>query len=144
MADLIYNVLPIPLRDIVFVSPDSTVTSCIDLMTDRDIGALVVLDDNKKLIGIVSERDIVRSCLHKCLDLNTAKAADVVFTKVTLLSPHDHVEKAMQAITQTKRRHVLIEDKGELITILSIGDLLNHLLEDKSRVIEHLENYIHN
>ena len=143
MAHLIHSVLPRPPRKIVYINTNDSVKKCIDIMADNNIGALVVLDDDDKFIGIVSERDILLSCLHKGIDINTAKASDVVFTKVTILSPHDLVEKAMQAITDTKRRHVLICEKNEFIAILSIGDLLYHLLEDKAREIEHLENYIY-
>lgn len=143
MAHLIHSVLPVPPREIMYINPEDTVKTCIDLMAERNIGALVVLDTNNKLLGIVSERDILHSCLHKGLDINTATANEVVFKNVIVLSPHDTVEKAMQVITSTKRRHLLISDKGKFIAILSIGDLLFHLLEDRARVIEHLENYIH-
>ena len=115
-------------------------------MTGLDIGAVMVLDKHDNLVGMVSERDIVRSCMknNKCVDLTTGKVSEVVYKEVTILSPNDVVEKAMQAMTQTKRRHVLIrDDNGKFIAILSIGDLLFHLLEDKARTIEHLENYIH-
>ncbi|WP_115712258.1 CBS domain-containing protein [Legionella sainthelensi] len=144
MADLIHNALPTPRRKIICVHPEDSVKKCINLMSEMDIGALVVVDNDNQLIGIVGERDIVRSCLHKCVNLETAKVADVVYKEVTILSPNDHIEKAMQVITATKRRHVLIRDENnEFIAILSIGDLLYHLLEDKARVIEQLENYIH-
>lgn len=143
MANLIHNVLPRPPRKITFIKPDDTIKKCIDLMAEHNIGALVVLDDDHKLTGIVSERDIVFSCLHKGLNPHTTKASEVAFTNVSVLSPHDHVEKAMQTMTDTKRRHVLIYEKDELIAILSIGDLLFYLLEDKAREIEHLEHYIH-
>lgn len=143
MAHLIHSVLPVPPREIVFIKPDDTVKKCIDIMAERNIGALVVVDNEDKLVGIVSERDIIHSCLHKGLDIKAAKASDVVYTKVTELSSHDLVEKAMQVMTETKRRHILICENGEFIAILSIGDLLYHLLEDRARVIEQLENYIH-
>jgi CBS domain-containing protein len=143
MAYLIHSVLPTPPRKVVFIQPNETVKKCIDTMTELDIGALVVMDNHKGLVGIVSERDILRACFAKGLNPEEAKVSDVAFTKVTILSPHDPVEKAMQAMTETKRRHVLIYDKDELLAILSIGDLLYHLLEDKARVIEQLENYIH-
>ncbi|KTD47582.1 CBS domain-containing protein [Legionella quateirensis] len=143
MAHLIYSVLPMPPRKIVYIHPNESVKKCIELMVDLDIGAVVVVDAENKLIGIVSERDIVRSCLNKCVDLNKGKVSDVVFTNVSILSPHDTVEKAMQVITQTKRRHLLIRENDEFLAILSIGDLLFHSLDDKARVIEHLENYIH-
>jgi CBS domain-containing protein len=142
MADLIHNVLPMPPRPIIYVMPDDSIKKCIDLMTELDIGAVVCLDDKNKLIGIVSERDIVRTCLHECIDLNTAKVLDVVYKKITILSPHDSVEDAMQAITDTKRRHILIRENHEFLAILSIGDLLFHILDGKARVIEHLEQYI--
>ncbi|HAU1903118.1 TPA: CBS domain-containing protein [Legionella pneumophila] len=143
MAHLIHSVLPVPPRKIAYIHPDDSVKECIKQMVEKDIGALVVFDNDTHLIGIVSERDILRCYFHKNLSLETAKVSDVVYTNVTILSPHDSVEKAMQVITETKRRHVLIQEEGELLAILSIGDLLYHVLEDKLRVIEHLENYIH-
>jgi CBS domain-containing protein len=142
MAHLIHSVLPVPPRKIVYIHPQDSLKNCINIMVENDIGALVVVDENNQLIGIVSERDVVRSCYYKGLDVETATASDVVYTKVSILSPHDVVEKAMQIITETKRRHILIKEGGELLAILSIGDLLFHLLEDRARVIEHLENYI--
>jgi CBS domain-containing protein len=142
MAHLIHSVLPVPPRKIVYIHPKDPLKDCIKIMVENDIGALVVVDDNNQLVGIVSERDVMRSCFNKGLDTEKATASDVVFTKVSILSPHDAVEKAMQTITETKRRHILIREDGELLAILSIGDLLYHLLEDRARVIEHLENYI--
>lgn len=143
MTDLIHNVLPQSPRAIAYIHPNDSVKRCVDKMIELDIGALVVLDDSGHLLGIVSERDIVRSCLAKN-NLEHAKAVDIAFKEVTILSPHDPIEKAMQAMTATKRRHILIRDDDTLIAILSIGDLLHHMLEDKARVIEHLEHYIHN
>lgn len=143
MAHLIHSVLPKPARKIVCVKADDTIKRCIDIMAEKNIGALVVVDQSEKLVGIVSERDIIHSCLHKGLDISTAKASDIVFTDITFLTPHDKVETAMQAMTETKRRHILICEQGKFVAILSIGDLLFHLLDDKARVIEHLEQYIH-
>lgn len=142
MAHLIYSILPNPRREIAFVEPQVTVSRCVNIMTDLDIGALVV-SDGKKILGIVSERDVIRSCLNKKLTPTRTKAGDIVYRNVSILKINDSIEKAMEVITKTKRRHILVKDQGELIAILSIGDVLFHLLDDKSRVIEHLENYIH-
>lgn len=141
MAYLIYSILPNPRRPIVFIEPDVCVADCVKLMNDNDIGALVVRRD-KELIGLVSERDIVRAFMMKGLNPQEATAADIAWKKVSILDIDDPVEKAMETITRTKRRHVLIEEKGELAAIVSIGDVLFHLLEDKVRLIKHLENYI--
>lgn len=142
MAHLIHSVLPRPPRKIACIQPKDTLKKCMDMMNHHNIGALVVLDDSDQLVGIISERDIL-ACLHKGGDIKTAKVSDAVFTNITILSPNDLVEKAMKAMTETRRRHILIRDQGELIAILSIGDLLYHLLEDNAREIEHLEHYIH-
>ena len=142
MAQLIYAMLPRPRRPIAFIKPEDSVLHCAKRMRDENIGALVV-HDGHALIGIVSERDIVRACVSKGLDASILTVADVVFPEVSLLDAEDTIEHAMKIVTRTKRRHLLIREKGELTAILSIGDLLFYLLEDKSKVIEHLENYIH-
>lgn len=144
MAHLIHNVIPTPRREIAYIDHNDSVKNCVKKMVALEIGALVVLDNDKKIMGIVSERDLVRAAGNKEIHLDNASVSEVYFKEVTILSPHDVVEKAMQAMIDTKRRHVLIRDKGEFIAIISIGDLLYHLLDDKTRVIEHLENYIHN
>ena len=144
MAHLIHNVLPTPRREIAYITFNDSVRNCVKKMAALEIGALVVVDDDHQFMGIVSERDLVRAAVNKNIHLESASVSEVYFPDVTILSPHDAVEKAMQAMIDTKRRHVLIKDKGEFIAIISIGDLLYHLLEDKSRQIEHLEQYIHN
>lgn len=142
MAHLIYSALPHPTRSITFVASDTSVAQCVEIMTTQDIGALVIREDNT-LLGIVSERDIVRGCLFKKLNPEKTRAIEVAYVNVSILSVNDPIEKAMEIMTNTKRRHVLIEDNKELVAILSIGDLLFHLLEDKAKLIEQLENYIH-
>lgn len=143
MAHLIYSVLPYPRRDIVYVGPQLSVADCVELMIAQNIGALVVRSDEHKLIGMVTERDIVRMCVAPDVDPKKTTAGDIAWLDVSILQSNDPVEKAMETITVTKRRHVLVADNGELVAILSIGDLLFHMLDDKTRVIEHLENYIH-
>jgi CBS domain-containing protein len=141
MTDLIYNILPNPRRPIVYIKPDLKVSDCVKLMLDNDIGALVV-HDGDRLIGMVSERDVVRNCVYLGLDPNLATAGEIAYAEVSVLPSNDAVEKAMETITRTKRRHLLVSENGELIALLSIGDVLYHVLEEKSRVIDHLETYI--
>lgn len=142
MTQLIYSALPQPRRPIVFVDAKTSVSQCIALMIEENIGALVVRN-NEEVIGIISERDVVRSCVHHELNPHKITAADIAYADVSLLELNDPLEKAMETITSTKRRHVLVREANELVAILSIGDLLFYLLEDKTRVIEQLENYIH-
>jgi len=141
MANLIYSALPQPRRPIIYVKPTLPLSECVKMMTEQDVGALVV-SDSREVLGLVSERDIVRSCLSLELSLNELKAIDVAYAEVSILDINDSVEKAMEVMTKTKRRHILIEEDGELFAILSIGDLLFYLLEDRAHVIEQLETYI--
>ena len=142
MANLIHSILPQPNRPIIYTHPDVSVAQCVEIMVQHNIGALVVTDDDN-LLGILSEHDIVRSRVHNGLSPSSTKASDILCADITMLKSSDTVEKAMEAITYTKRRHILVSEEGKLIAILSIGDLLFNLLEDKARVIEQLENYIH-
>lgn len=142
MTQLIYSALPQPRRPIIYVHPEMKVSECIKIMAQENIGALVV-QEGKKLVGIIGERDIVRGSMQEGFDFHQTKVADLLWSDVSILDLFEPLEKAMETITKTKRRHVLVSEQGNLVAILSIGDLLFHLLEDKTRVIEHLENYIY-
>lgn len=141
MSNLIYSILPDPPREIVYVHPDVRVAQCVEIMINRNIGALVVSDDDN-LLGIVSERDIVWGLLNNGIDILKKPASDVLWANVAVLKPTDTVETAMAVITETKRRHVLVAEEGKLITVVSIGDVLFSLLDEKTRVIEQLKDYI--
>lgn len=142
MTNLISSILPKPPRSLHYISADLSVEESIKLMVEKDIGALVV-QGNNQIIGILSERDIVRACLKKNLPLQTTSAGEICYRSFIALSSDEPIEKAMKMITSTKRRHLLVIDNDQVIDILSIGDLLFNVLEEKSRTIEHLENYIH-
>lgn len=141
MANLIHSILPSPRNPIAYVNPDVSVAQCVSIMIQHNIGAVVV-GDEENVLGILSERDIVRELVHKGLSPNTTKASDILHADVTVLKSSDTVEKAMEAITYTKRRHILVTENKKIIAIVSIGDVLFNLLENNKRVIEHLENYI--
>ena len=132
MASLIHSILPVPRHPIIYTHPDVSVAQCVSIMVQHNIGALVVTDDDN-LLGILSERDIVRALVNEGLSLTSTTASDIMCADVSVLKSSDVVEKAMEVISE----------EGKLIAILSIGDLLLNLLEDKTRVIEQLENYIH-
>ncbi|WP_188883538.1 CBS domain-containing protein, partial [Alicyclobacillus cellulosilyticus] len=79
----------------------------------------------------------------KDLSPETTKISEVMCADITILSITDTIEKAMEAMTLTKRRHILIEEDEKIVAIVSIGDILYNLLEDRAKTIEHLEKYIH-
>ena len=124
------------------VHPDISIAQCVEMMIQDNIGALVVTDDIN-ILGIVSERDIVRSLVHKGLSAQSTRTSDIMCADVSVMSPMDTVEKAIQVITSTRRHHILVKEDDELIAIVSVGDVLFKLLEDKAQIIEQLQNYIH-
>ena len=142
MTRLILSVLPKPRRPIRFVYPDVVIKQCIEIMVEQDIGALVLSDD-QNVLGILSERDILRNCVMSGRDINSMSAQEAACANISIVKIEDSIEKVMQVITATKRRHVLVEEQGQIVAIVSIGDILFSLLEDNQRVIEQLENYIH-
>lgn len=141
MSNLIDSILSKPARPIVYVHSDMSVRQCVEMMVHDNIGALVVSDDDN-LLGIVSERDVVRGLLEKGNELLDAPVSDILWANVAVLKPTDTVETAMAVITETKRRHVLVAEAGKLISIVSIGDVLYSILANNSRTIKELENYI--
>lgn len=141
MAYLIYSILPNPRRPVVFVDHKVPVIDCVRMMNDQNIGALVVRKGHT-IQGLVSERDVVRSCVLQGKDPLTTPVGDIAFRDFSTLDINESVETAMQTITNTRRRHLLVTEHGDLVAMLSIGDVLLHLLEDRARHIQHLENYI--
>ncbi|GGI80974.1 CBS domain-containing protein [Legionella impletisoli] len=142
MAHILRSLLPQPRRPIVKVYPDVVVKQGVELMVHENIGALVVADEDD-FYGVLSERDIIRFVVYKDLSPETTKISEVMCADITILSITDTIEKAMEAMTLTKRRHILIEEDEKIVAIVSIGDILYNLLEDRAKTIEHLEKYIH-
>jgi len=116
---------------------------CAKLMANLHIGALIVTNEqDNKIIGLISERDITRFLAISSGNIMAIQAKDIVFEDVAYLDINDPIEKAMHIINKMRRRHVLINENGKLIGILSIGDIMKHIIEDKEQTITHLENYI--
>ncbi|WP_367605884.1 cyclic nucleotide-binding/CBS domain-containing protein [Legionella sp. W05-934-2] len=143
MADILAALLPKPRREMIFILPDVNVQQCCDLMVSNDIGALVVWDESN-IQGIVSERDLVRKCLFRRCDAEKIKASDVMCSSISILPIEATVEKAISTITSTKRRHILVEEEGKVVAILSQGDILFHMLQTMQQTVDQLERYISN
>lgn len=124
------------------VAIDATVQKAMELMRDRDIGAVMVVDGNK-LKGIFSERD----CLHKVssLGLNPreVKVRDVMTSKVRYVKLDAEVSQCLALMTERFLRHLpVLDDQQNILGIVSIGDLVKAKISDQSFIIEQLERYI--
>jgi CBS domain-containing protein len=124
------------------VAPGDTVMSAMQLMRDRDIGAVLVVENNK-LIGMFTERD----CLHKVSsvgrDPRTLPVRDVMSVKVRFVTPNMEVSQGLALMTERFFRHLpVLDDKENILGIVSIGDLVKAKISDQTFVIEQLERYI--
>jgi len=124
------------------IDPDSPVLEAIRRMAEHGIGALLVLDQGK-LVGIVSERDYARKVILKGRSSSDTPVRDVMTSKLHTVAPGVSAGECMQIMTDRRVRHLPVLDGGRLLGILSIGDLVRAVLEEQAQTIEQLENYIH-
>jgi len=128
-------------RDIISISPDASVLDAIKLMADKGIGALVVIDGGD-LKGIVTERDYARKVIIKGRASDTTPVADIMTVEVITASSQQTVNECMEMMTSKKCRHLPVVDDGELVGMISIGDLVQAIIADQQEEIEQLEHYI--
>lgn len=128
-------------RDIISISPDASVLDAIKLMADKGIGALVVIDGGD-LKGIVTERDYARKVIIKGRASDTTPVADIMTVDVITASSQQTVNECMEMMTAKKCRHLPVVDDGELVGLISIGDLVQAIIADQQQEIEQLEHYI--
>ena len=127
---------------ILSVNQEQTVYEALVKMAEADVGALMVLDDQGAVVGILSERDYARKVILKgASSLNTQVKA-VMTDKVCYVSPGQSVEECMALVTEKRCRHLPVIDDGKLVGLVSIGDLVKSSISEKDFMINQLSNYI--
>ena len=122
------------------ISPDATVFEAIQMMADRNIGALPVIAAGK-LLGVVSERDYTRKVALKGKSSKETRVREILAVPV-IASPSDTVEECMKLMTTHRVRHLPILQGDQIIGLVSIGDLVNWIITAQSVTINQLESYI--
>lgn len=123
------------------VSSDTTVYNALVEMADKNIGAVLVID-NENLSGIFSERDYARKIVLKGLHSDETLVKDVMTSKVITIDLEDKLEDAMQIMSDKHIRHLPVMDGQQLIGIISINDLVSTLINEQKAQIASLESYI--
>ena len=123
------------------VTPKASTLTALKMLKDKGVGALLVLDDSK-IAGIVSERDIVRRIAETTMFDPNANVEIYMTRKVQTVHPDQSVEECMRLMTEYHIRHLPVVDGMQLIGLVSIGDLVNELIHDQVVMINSLENYI--
>ena len=122
------------------VSPEATVFEAIELMAEKNIGALLVLSGDK-LIGVVSERDYTRKVALKGKSSKNTKVREIIEAPVTATPSHT-VEDCMKLMTSRRVRHLPILEGERVVGLVSIGDLVNWIISAQTSTIHQLESYI--
>jgi len=125
------------------ITSNTTIYDALVVMADKHIGALLVIDDDK-LNGILSERDYVRSVVVSDKSSKTTPVSDIMTTAQHLItvSPKNTVEECLNLVSTKRIRHLPVLEAGKVIGILSIGDLVKETIEYQQSLIKQLESYI--
>ena len=129
------------MNQIIAVGPDSKVFDALELMADKNIGALMVME-NGRLIGIFSERDYARKGIIQGRKAKTTPITEVMIHDVITVSPDMDINDCMQLFVGKFVRHLPVVHDGSVIGILSIGDIVNAIIKEQTEHIRFLEQYI--
>jgi CBS domain-containing protein len=119
-----------------------SITGVISVLAEKRIGAVLVISGDHELIGILSERDIVRSLASHAAHTLDLTAADLMTPKPTTASPATTVAQAMEIMTDGHFRHLPIIENGELIGLVSIGDVVKARIDQSEHEVESLKAYV--
>lgn len=123
------------------ISPDATILDALMQMAKRNVGALVV-EENDEICGIVSERDFARKTAEARSANLISPVKDFMTKKVYTVRPEQTLDECMEWMTQEHIRHLPVVEGHHLIGIISIGDVVKNLLDEKSSTINSMEDYI--
>jgi CBS domain-containing protein len=123
------------------IRPDETVYEAVKKMADKGIGALLVTDGDR-ITGIVTERDYARKTVLAGRSSKETPVAVIMTRDVLCVSPQQTNEECMALMTENRVRHLPVLDRGKLIGLVSIGDLVKDIISEQQFIIEQLEHYI--
>lgn len=132
-------------HDVASVRPDQTVYEMLELMTQRNIGAVVVLEgsgEDARLVGIATERDYARSVVLLGRSSKETLVRDIMTPDPIVVSPSDRVRECMEIMTERRVRHLPVQKDGRLVGLISIGDAVKTIMDEQEALIADLETYI--
>lgn len=124
------------------IQETDTVYKGLQVMAEKDVGALVVLNSLGNIAGIFSERDYARKVILMGKSSLTTYIKDLMVTEIHDITPQDSIEYCMKIMTDKRIRHLPVMKDGKLCGLISIGDVVNHLIKDQKFQIKELTKYI--
>ena len=129
-------------RDVVTIDPAESLAQAIRLLTEKRIGAAIVLGADRRIAGIISERDIVRALAARGAAVLDEPISGTMTRKVVTCNENETVASIMERITAGKFRHVPVVDQGRLVGLVSIGDIVKHRVYEMERESVAMRDYI--
>ena len=123
------------------VAPEATVLDAIKLMAERNVGALLVME-GERLVGIISERDYTRKVALKGKASKDTAVREILSGQLIQVTPSHAVDDCMRLMTEHHVRHLPVMEGDKVLGIVSIGDLVNHVITAQSQTIQQLQTYI--
>jgi CBS domain-containing protein len=129
-------------RDVVTIEPNATLGAAVELLAEKRIGAVVIVGADRRIVGILSERDIVRALAEQGRKALDEPVSAAMTRKVSTCHERETISSIMERMTLGKFRHVPVVDQGRLAGIISIGDVVKHRLSEVERDSAALRDYI--
>jgi CBS domain-containing protein len=129
-------------QQVLTVPPDATVRDLVAMLSEHNVGAMVVSVDGQSVEGIVSERDVVRR-LHSDPDVMSTAVGEIMTREVHTCGSSHQLDDVMGAMTQRRIRHVPVVDDGVMVGIISIGDVVKHKIDSLQFERDQLDSYVH-
>jgi CBS domain-containing protein len=141
LADSVELVLRQKGRHVFTITPDVTVYEALEIMAERRIGALVVMDGTE-LVGVISERDYARKVILEGRSSKETKVSEIMSSPTVTVSQTTTVDECMHRMTEERCRHLPVVEEGTVVGLVSIGDLVNWIIMTQDLTIRQLEDYI--
>jgi len=127
---------------VISVTPETSITGVVKVLGEKKIGAVLVIDSDEKLVGILSERDIVKFLSRHGAETLNMTAAELM-TKSPITTTPDHtVAQAMEIMSDGRFRHLPVVDRGKLIGLVSIGDVVKARIDQQEHEVDSLRAYV--
>lgn len=142
MNTQVNELLDIKGHEVFSIDPDKSALDAVRDMNRLGVGSLLVLESQGKPLGIISEQDCRKVLLNE-QNPRHVRVSELMTRDLVVVSPQATVEECMKLMTEKRVRHLPVLDRGDVVTgVLSIGDVVKYLYNDRERMVENLEKYI--
>jgi CBS domain-containing protein len=129
-------------RDVASIEPNATLSAAIAMLAEKRIGALLILGADRRVVGILSERDIVRTLAERGAEALGEPVSRTMTRNVSICTEKETISSIMERMTEGKFRHVPVVEQGRLVGIISIGDVVKHRVREMEQDSAAMHDYI--